>query len=208
MSKTEEFTGKTVDKAIDLALETLHLGMDEVDVEILEMGNKGLFGLGYKDAKVKVVPKSANREYASGFLEGLFPYFGVQPVCNREYKEDILWITMQGEGLGALIGRRGETLDALQYLVNLAVNRRGEEKQRVVLDVTGFRQAREGTLTALAKKMADKAIRTGKAIRLEPMNSHERRIIHIALQDDKRVQTFSEGEEPYRKVVIVRKHRS
>ena len=208
MNNTEEFTGKTVDEAIDTALQTLQVSMDEVEVEILEMGNKGIFGLGSKEAKVRVTIKNTAGQLACNFLEGIFPYFGVHPECSKEYKEDILWITMQGEDLGALIGRRGETLDALQYLVNLATNRKSGEKQRILLDVTGFRQAREATLTALAKKMADKAIRTGKFIRLEPMNPHERRIIHMALQDDRRVQTFSEGEEPYRKVVIVKKHRS
>ena len=106
-----------------------------------------------------------------------------------------------------MIGRRGETLDALQYLTNLAVNGKREEKIRIVLDVEGYRQSREETLAALAHKMADRAKKSGRSIALEPMSPHERRIIHMALQNEKGVQTLSEGEEPARRVIIAPKHR-
>ena len=123
-----------------------------------------------------------------------------------EEREGIVWITFHGKGLGAIIGRRGETLDALQYLTNLAVNRQFEEKTRIVLDVEGYRAEREKTLANLARKMADKARRSDRDVILEPMSPHERRIIHIALQDAEGVKTVSVGEEPYRKVIIKRVH--
>ena len=111
-------------------------------------------------------------------------------------------IVFAGENLGSLIGRRGETLNALQYLVNLAANKAGGEHVRLVLDVEGYRQGREETLINLAHKMADKSVRTGRRVELEPMSPHERRVVHLALQEDSRVETLSRGEEPYRRVVI------
>ncbi len=146
----------------------------------------------------------ADRLYADAraFLDPIFAKLGVAPV-----KEGILWLTVRGDDLGILIGRRGETLNSLQYLVNLAVNKRRHEHARLVLDVEGYREGREETLTALARKMAEKAVRSGRRVELEPMNPHERRVVHIALQEDKRVDTVSHGEEPYRRVVINPKNR-
>ncbi|MBR0179184.1 MAG: KH domain-containing protein [Firmicutes bacterium] len=146
----------------------------------------------------------ADRLYADAraFLDPIFAKLGVAPEITPEVKEGILWLTVSGDDLGILIGRRGETLNSLQYLVNLAVNKRRHEHARLVLDVEGYREGREETLTALARKMAEKAVRSGRRVELEPMNPHERRVVHIALQEDKRVDTVSHGEEPYRRVVI------
>ena len=146
----------------------------------------------------------ADRLYADAraFLDPIFAKLGVAPEITPEVKEGILWLTVRGDDLGILIGRRGETLNSLQYLVNLAVNKRRHEHARLVLDVEGYREGREETLTALARKMAEKAVRSGRRVELEPMNPHERRVVHIALQEDKRVDTVSHGEEPYRRVVI------
>ena len=119
--------------------------------------------------------------------------------------EDKLEINLTGDNLGLLIGRRGDTLDALQFLLNLVINKNCEKRIKIILDVENYRSKREETLFKLAKRLSDKAKRTGKKIVLEPMNPHERRIIHMSLQDDHRINTYSEGEEPYRKVVIVPK---
>ncbi len=236
MSITIEKTAKTVDEAIDKALSELNVSMDEADVEILETGSKGIFGLGGKEAKVRVTIKGKDgavapveaekvasvstpvkaapvvREgvtdekevetIALTFLQGIFESLKVAPDIAVERKEESLWITMTGANLGVIIGRRGETLDSLQYLTNLVVNRKVVEKQRIILDVEGYRKTREETLKDLAGKMANKALKMNGPLRLEPMNPHERRIIHMTLQSDERVETYSEGEEPFRRVVI------
>lgn len=238
MSITIEKTAKTVDEAIDKALSELNVSMDEADVEILETGSKGIFGLGGKDAKVRVtvkgkaealsfavtdqlketesIPAPAKKtavstddseveKIALEFLQGIFDYLKVVPNVAIERKEESLWLTMTGANLGVIIGRRGETLDSLQYLTNLVVNRKVAEKQRIILDVEGYRKTREETLRDLAGKMANKALKMNGPLRLEPMNPHERRIIHMTLQGDERVETYSEGEEPFRRVVIKKK---
>ena len=139
------------------------------------------------------------------FLEPVFAKLQLAPAMQTDVREGALWLCFSGENLGLLIGRRGETLNALQYLCNLVVNNGRNDHIRVVLDVEGYREGREETLTALAQKMAEKAVRTGRRIELEPMNPHERRVVHLALQNDKRVDTISHGEEPYRRVVISKK---
>ncbi|MDO4733416.1 MAG: RNA-binding cell elongation regulator Jag/EloR [Bacillota bacterium] len=139
------------------------------------------------------------------FLNPIFAKLQISPNMETEIREGALWICFSGESLGLLIGRRGETLNALQYLCNLVVNKGRNDHIRVVLDVEGYREGREETLAALAHKMAEKAVRTGRRIELEPMNPHERRVVHLALQNDKRVDTVSHGEEPYRRVVISKK---
>ena len=139
------------------------------------------------------------------FLDPIFVKFQIQPEFHTEVREGALWFCFSGPSLGLLIGRRGETLNALQYLTNLVVNKGRNDHVRVVLDVEGYRESREETLSALARKMADKAVRTGRRVELEPMNPHERRVVHLALQNDKRVDTVSHGEEPYRRVVISKK---
>ncbi len=201
--KIVEKAAKTVDAAIELALEELGAKREEVDYEVLDPGSKGVLGLfGGKEARVRVTVQNNPGEDAIAFLEPIFRKLRVHPTHSIEKKEGSLWICFSGNGLGAIIGRRGETLDALQYLTNLAVNRQFEEKTRIILDVEGYRQSREETLSALARKMADKVRRTGKDVMLEPMSPHERRVIHMALQDENGIRTFSLGEEPYRKVVI------
>lgn len=205
--KSLQKSAKTVDAAIELALQEIGLSRDEVEVEIVDPGSKGVLGLfGGKDAVVRVTYNDQNRgRDAIAFLQPIFTMLKVeeQPTYTIEFKEeDMLWITFSGRGLGSVIGRRGETLDALQYLTNLVVNRQFEEKCRIVLDVEGYRAEREKTLTHLAKKMADKARRSGRDVMLEPMSPHERRVIHIALQDEAGIKTVSVGEEPYRKIII------
>ena len=203
--KTVEMSAKTVDAAIELALAELNAGLDQVEYEILENGSKGILGLGAKDARVRVTFNEGPEQRAIEFLQPIFKKLNVNPEYIAIEREGALWISFSGQNLGAIIGRRGETLDALQYLTNLAVNRQYDDKTRIILDVEGYRQTREDTLAGLAKKMADKARKSGRDVVLEPMSPHERRIIHMTLQEERGIRTYSQGEEPYRKVVITKK---
>lgn len=205
MNKTIESTGKNVDEAIKNALNDLNISRENVDVEVLEEGNKGLFGLlGNKLAKVRVSVKHDNCYVAKSFLRDILDSMNMKAEIHVQEDEEGINITMRGPNMGILIGHRGETLDSLQYLVSLVVNKdnTGHEYKRVVLDTENYRQKREDTLKRLANRLSIKARTLGKSIVLEPMNPYERRIIHSALQDNPYVTTHSEGEEPYRKVII------
>ena len=201
--KVVEKSAKTVEDAVSAALAELELTKDEVIIEVLEEPSKGIFGLiGSKQAKVKVTEKENSLAKARNFLMDIFGKMelDVQIDCNE--LDEYTVIDISGPDLGILIGRRGDTLDALQYLVNLTANRNAEKRIKIILDVEGYRKRREDTLNRLALRLADKARRKGHDVILEPMNPHERRVIHTALQNHRDVYTYSEGEEPYRKIVI------
>ncbi|AFM02509.1 MULTISPECIES: RNA-binding cell elongation regulator Jag/EloR [Desulfitobacterium] len=199
-----EKTGKTVEEAINACLNELGVERDRVRIEVLEEPTKkGLFGLlGTTLAKVRVSYEDCLGELACSFLKDVCNSMGVSAEFKYTQQGQHWLVDISGEELGILIGRRGDTLEALQYLTNLAVAKQVSEKVRIIIDVEGYRQRREETLVRLAKRLSDKVKRTGTRVVLEPMNPHERRIIHTALQDDARISTFSEGEEPNRKVVI------
>jgi spoIIIJ-associated protein len=229
--KVIETTGKTIDEAIENALKELEAHRDDVEVEILEVPSRGIFGIiGCKAARIKVtmiktelketveavnevkeiekakIGKTEKPEdSAINFLQRIFDKLEVKVHSEVNYQGEFIYLSFTGDDLGILIGRRGETLDALQYLVNLVVSKKSGEKVRFILDVEGYRKRREETLVNLAHRLSEKVKKTGHNIILEPMNPHERRIIHTALQNDQRVRTFSEGEEPYRKVIITRR---
>jgi spoIIIJ-associated protein len=205
VNKTIEKTGRTVDEAIKNSLDELNITRDKVDIEILEQGSKGLFGLlGTKLAKVKVTVKHDYAFEANTFLKNILNAMDIKAEIHIDDTEDGIKITLRGPNMGILIGHRGETLDSLQYLVSLVINKdcSGSQYKRVVLDTENYRQKREETLKRLAQRLAQNAKATNKSIVLEPMNPYERRIIHAALQDNPYVKTRSEGEEPFRKVVI------
>lgn len=198
-----ERTAKTVSEAVNLALADLGVARDEVEVAVLEEPSKGLFGiLGSKPARVRVVVKNTPARRAGHFLKTLFQAMDIPVELEIEEKDKFLSININGQDVGVLIGRRGETLDSLQYLLNLFVNKNQMQRCKVLLDVEGYRQRREDTLQRLAWKLADKARQRGRNVVLEPMSAQERRIIHTALQNRDDIYTFSEGEEPYRKIVI------
>ena len=210
MAEVLEKTGKTVEDAYRAALAELNVSEDRVTYEVLEEPSKGFFGLiGTKPAKVRITVKELTPlEKATKFLEEIFTAMQLEVRLEREDKEDCSVYNLIGENLGILIGKHGQTLDALQYLANLAANRGlSEEKVRIVIDVENYRSRREETLRRLALRLADKARHTGEKIMLGPMNRHERKIIHMALQDNRRVTTFSAGDEPRRYVVIAPKRR-
>lgn len=202
--KFSEKTGKSVEDAIAACLAELGVEREKVEIQVLEQPTKkGPFGLlGTRPAKVRVSYEDNPGDLACDFLRKVCSSMGVTADFKQTLRGQHWLIDISGAELGILIGRRGDTLEALQYLTNLAVSKQLSEKVRVVIDVEGYRQRREETLVRLAKRLSDKVKRTGLRVVLEPMNPHERRIIHTALQDDSRISTFSEGEDPNRKVVI------
>lgn len=212
MAEVIEKTGKTVEEALAAAMAELDVPEDRVSYEVLEQPTKGFFGLiGGKPAKVKVTVKELGPlEKAQVFLDKIFAQMKLEVVIQQQDTAEGHVFNLQGPDLGILIGKHGQTLDALQYLTNLAANRGlGEDKVRIIIDVENYRGRRQDTLHRLALRLADRVKHSGEKIVLEPMNRHERKIIHTALQDNRGVMTYSDGEEPYRKVVIdVRNNRA
>lgn len=202
--KSIEMTGRTVEEAVKSALSELKLTEDKVEVEVLEEGSKGLFKLiGAKPARIRVKVKRDYIYEAKTFIRDVLNSMGIKAEIKIKEEDNVLRVNLVGPDMGIIIGYRGETLDSLQYLVSLVVNKDQEaEYKRVVLDTENYRAKREETLRRLASKTAYKVRKTGKSFRLEPMNPYERRIIHSALQNDLYVETYSEGEEPYRRVVV------
>lgn len=198
-----EKTGKTVEEAISLALEELEVSREEVEVEIMEEGTKGVLGLfGNKEAKVKVTVIEDAKADAGNFIGDILDKMDIEATVSVSETEEAVKVEISGDNVGLLIGRRGETLDAIQYLTSLVVNKEKDEFKRVIVDVENYRQKREDTLIALAYRMADKVEKYKKSVTLEPMTPYERRIIHSALQERFTIETISVGEEPNRKVVI------
>lgn len=236
--KFVEKVAKTVDEALTEALIELGASTNEVDIEVLSKGSKGLLGFGAKEAKVRVTLKEEVKEEAKeeisilekkvlskkdsedavvatpeelqqiitlseNFLYKLFDEMKVE--CKLQSKvinDNRISISIEGSNMGTIIGKRGETLDAIQYIANIVANRHRQEYIKVMLDTENYRARREETLRKLAYKLSKKAQQTNKPIILEPMNPYDRRIIHAALQNSKIVKTHSEGREPFRKVVI------
>jgi spoIIIJ-associated protein len=198
-----EKVGRTVEEAVEQALVELGVDRDGAVVEILEEPSRGIFGiLGGRPAKVRVSVKETPSLRARQLLAKIFEAMNVNADMEVIENGQELTINLFGNGLGVLIGRRGETLNALQYLINLCVNKNQLQKSKIILDVEGYRKRRVETLEKLALRLAEKAKRRGKNIVLEPMNPQERRIIHTALQGRDDIYTYSEGEEPFRKIVI------
>ena len=202
-----ESTGKTIEEAVSLALRELKVAEDRIDVEVLEAPSKGLFGfIGTKAAKIRVTVKPMDpMRVALDFLQNIFEIMKLEVQIEKVSGPDYTGFNIRGNDLGILIGKHGQTLDALQYLTNLTANRDSDSKVRIVLDVEDYRQRRTETLNRLAARLADTVKRRGEKVVLEPMSPNERKIIHMALQDDNRITTYSEGEEPYRKIVIALK---
>jgi spoIIIJ-associated protein len=238
-----------------MGLDQLKLSIDEVEMEVLDYGQKGFMGIGYKPVKIKltereeaVVPdfilnkdkekekaprkerkekphrekaKTENDEVVKGeyfpegtefvenevteFLKGLMEKVGINGTVKAANTDNGLLVNLEGDDMGILIGRRGETLDAVQYLASLVYNKGKDDYHRVTVDTENYRKKRENTLIKLARKKAGQVAKTGKRVVLEPMSPFERRIIHFALQNDKYVTTYSEGEEPNRHIVIDKK---
>ena len=204
-----EFSAKTVEEAVTEAAVKLGVSSSDLEYEVIEEGNNGFFGIGAKPALIRAKKKGSLEDTAIGFLEDVFRAMemevDIQAVYNDE--EKTLELTLEGDDMGVLIGKRGQTLDSLQYLTSLVVNKETEDYVRVKVDTENYRERRQETLEKLARNIAAKVKRTRRAVSLEPMNPYERRIIHSTLQNDRYVVTKSDGEEPYRHVIISLKKR-
>lgn len=201
--KEYEFSGKTVDEAIDEGLRTLGIAREDAKITVLEEGKKGgLFSKSVK-ARVSMGKKPTDGERAVEFLDGLFGLMNVSATTELEEDEEHTKINVITPNTYALIGHRGELLDAMQVLAGAVANIGREEYKRIVVDCEGYRDKREQTLKRLAEKLAAKAVRLGRKVSIEPMTPYERRIIHAALADSTEVKTASEGKEPNRYVVVI-----
>ena len=201
--KSVETSGKTIEEAILIAVAHMGVRRDNLNIEIIEQPAKRLFGIiGGKSAKIRATIKRNIKDEVKEFLSKLFTFMNVEAKITVTEDDSKIMVRLSGQNMGLLIGYRGETLDALQYLTNLAINKDSEEYRRIIIDTEEYRSKREETLRRLAKRLANKVQKTRKSIVLEPMNPYERRIIHSTLQNHPNVITYSEGDEPYRKVVI------
>ncbi|MBN2851760.1 MAG: protein jag [Clostridia bacterium] len=199
-----EQSGKTVEEAISLALEQLDVTEEQVEIEILqESSSKGLLGIKKeKDAIIRVTLHDYSAEIANDFLSELMGKMGMEATINVEDSDEKLLVDIKTNKSGVIIGRHGETLDAIQFITSIVVNRNNPVYKKVIIDTEGYRVKREETLVVLANRLAKKAIDSKKSVSLEPMNPYERRIIHSTLQQNDKIETYSVGEEPHRKVVI------
>lgn len=199
-----EVSAKTIDDAITEACQKFTVTSDKLEYEVIDEGKSGLLGIGARPAVIKVRVKSSVEDKAKDFLKEVFAAMDLTVVSDVKYNEEenSMDIELSGDEMGILIGKRGQTLDSLQYLVSLVVNKDTENYIRVKVDTENYRKRRKETLENLAKNISYKVKRTKRPVSLEPMNPYERRIIHSALQNDRYVVTRSEGEDPYRHVVI------
>ena len=202
-----EVSAKTVADAITEACQKLEVTSDKLEYVVVEEGSSGFLGIGSKSAIIKAKTKSSIADIAKDFLKDVFAAMNMVVAVDVKYDEDNknLDVDLSGDEMGILIGKRGQTLDSIQYLLSLVVNKESEEYIRVKVDTEDYRKRRKETLENLAKNIAYKVKRTKRPVSLEPMNPYERRIIHSALQNDKYVTTHSEGEEPFRRVVVTLK---
>lgn len=196
-------SGKTVDDALHEALKELNASKDEVEVTVIDEGIKGFLGMfGAKDAVIQVVRKFNPEKIAVTFLNEMFQAMHMNVSIETKLKEKQLSIELSGDEIGILIGKRGQTLDSIQYLVSLVVNKGNSPYISILLDTENYRQRRKETLESLAYNLAKKVKQTKRNVVLEPMNPYERRIIHSTLQGNHYVETVSEGEDPYRHIVV------
>lgn len=202
-----EFSAKTLDDAIMEAKIKLEATSENLDYDVIDKGSSGFLGIGSRPAKIRARRTLNAREKAEEFLSRVFEAMQIQVNVDitENPDEKIMNIDLSGEDMGVLIGKRGQTLDSVQYLTSLVVNKDTEEYVRVKVDTENYRQRRKDTLENLAKNIASKVRRSGKTVTLEPMNPYERRVIHSALQNDRYVETHSEGQEPFRRVVVTLK---
>lgn len=208
MKKELIVTGKTVEEARKKAAAQLGVAEEEMIVTVLEEGKKGFLGIGASDAKISVSYSEDGEDTALDFIRKLIDDMALEglTVAKKEGSNGDVLITVDGDNAGVLIGHHGETLEAIQYLANLAANKKvaGEKREyvRVTVDVEGYRAKREASLRALARRMSAKVIKNKKSVMLEPMNPYERRIVHSEVQGIAGVSTNSIGSENNRRVVI------
>lgn len=204
MIKSIEISGRTEDEAIESALEQLGMTRDDVSVEIIERAKTGFLGLKSTPAVVKVLYEAGENRtgQVEDFLTGLFERMGVESGMEITESDGSINVVLNGKDPGSLIGRRGETLDAIQHLTNYVINRGNSGRIRVNLDAENYRQRRNETLESLAARTAGKVIKYRRNMTLDPMNAYERHVIHSALQSNENITTYSVGSEPNRRIVV------
>lgn len=204
MEEWKEFSAKTADEALTNALIQMETTSDQIEYEVVEEEKSGILGLFSKPARIRVRKKEDVVDVVRNFLEKTFDAMNLIVDITLDYDdiEGIINIELKGEEMGMLIGKRGQTLDSLQYLTSLVANKKTVRYVKIKIDTENYRQRRKETIENLARNVASKVKKTGRTAFLEPMNPYERRIIHAALQGDKYVDTHSEGDEPHRKVVV------
>ena len=202
-----EKSGKTIDEAVEAALIELGASKDDVEIEVISEGKRGILGIGAEEARVRVSMEENPLKKAENYVSDIMNKFGIDAVLKSSYEDETVKIEIVGdsEEVGKVIGRRGDTLDALQYLTSLVLNKDEENYIRVTIDTENYRGKREETLKKLAKRMAGVVSRSRKSVTLEPMNPNERRIIHSTLQEYKNITTYSTGKDPNRCIVITTK---
>ena len=200
-----EVSAKTVDEALTEASIRLGIPSNKLEHEVIEKGSAGFLGIGSRNAVIKAWKKFSIEDATKEFLSSVFKAMNLEVEVKVNEEEKAVDVDLEGDDMGVLIGKRGQTLDSLQYLTNLAINKGSEEYYKVKVDTEDYRKRRKETLENLAKNIAYKVKRTKRPVTLEPMNPFERRVIHSALQNDRFVTTHSEGEEPYRHVVVTLK---
>lgn len=202
-----EKSGKTIDEAVNAALLELNADKDSVEIEVVNEGKRGILGIGAENAVVRVKMEETPLQKAEKYVKSIMNNFGIDAELKGSLEDETVKIEIVGdsEAVGKIIGRRGDTLDALQYLTSLVVNKGEEDYIRVTIDTENYRGKREETLIKLAKRMAGVVSRSRKSVTLEPMNPNERRIIHSALQEYRNITTYSTGKDPNRCIVITTK---
>jgi spoIIIJ-associated protein len=218
--KSVETEGKTTEEAIQKACEELRASRQDLEVEVLSGGSSGFLGLGVKNARIRATVKefSAPRtpeavasaalsdhqaaETARKALQDILRLLEVEATVEMKEDPERILLNIRGDGSGLLIGRKGQTLDAMEYLINKIVHKEAEDKKRIVVDTENYRFRREDSLVKLAQRLGEKAKRLGRPVTISPMSAHDRRIVHLALQEDKALRTWSTGTGLYRKVII------
>ncbi len=218
--KSVETEGKNTEEAIDKACEELAVSREDLEVEVLANGSSGFLGLGAKNARIRATvkemdaPRSPGARSSAAFsdnqaaetakktLQDILRLLEVEATVDLKEDSERILLNIQGDGSGLLIGRKGQTLDAMEYLINKIVHKEAEDKKRIVVDTENYRFRREDSLVKLAQRLGEKAKRLGRPVTISPMSAHDRRIIHLALQEDKTLRTWSTGTGLYRKVII------
>lgn len=199
-------TGQTVAEAVESALAQLNTTKDRTEISVIDEGKKGIFGIfGSRPAVVKVTVKIDPIEEAKKFIIGVSKEMGVSVEIESRREGKQVHLILTGEKIALLIGKRGQTLNSLQYLTQLVINRYSDQYLTVMIDAEDYRKRRNETLIQLAERLAQKAVKTGKNVALEPMPSYERKVIHTALVENRKIKTYSDGTEPYRHIVIAPK---
>lgn len=202
--KVAEKYARTVEEATKAAIDELGVDKDDpnLEIEVIDEGSKGVFGWGNKFARVKAILKNDAEDITDEIIQKILSYLDLTGEIEKEQDGDVLRLNIIGGDMGILIGKKGQTLDALQFLLSLIYNKKKKDKAKIILDIEGYRQRRERSLKDMAIKLAEKVKYDRKNITLDPMMPNERRIIHLTLQNHPDVITFSQGEEPMRRVVI------